>query len=71
MPGSGSRVRREGSWNEACRPETGKTTPEPRERSASQPPHVPSPVVSGAEGNFAREFKDARGTIDADLKLGF
>jgi hypothetical protein len=28
-------------------------------------------VVSGAEGNFAREFKDARGKIDADLKLGF
>jgi hypothetical protein len=29
------------------------------------------PVVSGAEGNFAREFKDARGKVDADLKLGF
>jgi hypothetical protein len=28
-------------------------------------------VVSGAEGNFAREFKDARHKSDVDLELGF
>jgi hypothetical protein len=71
MPGSGSRVRREGSWNRACRAEN-RENPLPSPGAISEPAAIRGePVISGAEGNFAREFNDARGKIDADLKLGF
>jgi hypothetical protein len=49
-----------------------RENPLPSPGAISEPAAIRGePVVSGAERDFAREFKDARGKIDADLKLGF